>query len=175
MNFFNEVYIFITETSKYESFLSDFVVGILLVIIFFMYREYISPLPNISGKWYVRTITKETARNPYKNMILDYVVIILQDGHYLEGSTEKVYENSVNGELKYTGKNRTQGNFKGYIEKNYLKKDRIKIHITEKGQIRDSTIYYELNKNFSDKLIGMFNSTAGDSEGTTIWQRTPFY
>ena len=38
------------------------------------------------------------------------------------------------------------------------KKDKIKIHITEKGQIRDSTIYYELNKNCSDKLIGIFNS-----------------
>jgi RNA-binding protein YhbY len=174
MNLFNEVYIFIKETSKYESLVSDLIVGVLLVFIFFLYREFISPLVNISGKWYVRTTTKETVRNPFKNMVLEYVVIVLQNGQNLEGSTEKVYEHSIEGEIKYIGKNRVQGIFKGYIEKNYLKKNIIKIQVTEKGQERESTIYYELNKNCGSALTGVFDSTAGDSKGTTIWQRRPF-
>lgn len=173
MNILDTLIEFVTS-SKYESLLSDLIVGVLLVFIFFLYREFISPLVNISGKWYVRTTTKETARNPFQNMLLEYVVIVLQNGQNLEGSTEKVYENSIKGEIKYIGKNRVQGIFKGYIEKNYLKKNIIKIQVTEKGQKRESTIYYELNKNCGGVLTGVFDSTAGDSKGTTIWQRTPF-
>lgn len=174
MNFLNEIYTFIVKTSNYESFFSDLIVGVLLVFIFFIYREYISPLPNISGKWYVRTTTKETARNPFKDMILEYVVIIIQDGHNLEGTTEKIYEKSVNGEIEYEGKNRVQGLLKGYVEKNYLKKDKIKIHIIEDGNLRKSTIYYELNKNCSSKLEGVFDTTAGDSKGIVTWQKESF-
>lgn len=176
MNFFNEVYIFITETSKYESFLSDLIVGILLVFIFFLYREFFSPPLSISGKWYIRTKTNETAYNPYKNMVLEYIVIVLQNGQNIEGTIEKVYEKSITkGEKEYIGKDRIQGTFKGYIEKNYLRKDKIKIHVSEKGKDRESTIYYELDKSCGDILKGFFDSTAGDSKGTTIWQRTPFH
>lgn len=174
MNIVDTLIKFVTETSKYESLLSDLIVGILLVFIFFLYREKISPLPNIAGKWYFRTVTVETTYNTYKNMKLDYIVMILQNEQNIEGRIEKIHENSINCKIEYIGKDRIQSTFRGYIERNYLGKDKIRIHITEKGTQRESTLYYELKKECGDTLAGTFDSTAANSSGTVICRRIPF-
>ena len=174
MNIVDDLLKPIIETNNFDSLLSDLIVGILLVFIFFLYREKISPLPNISGKWYFRTTTEQTIYNPYKNMTIDYDAIILQNGQNIEGTIEKFFENSINGKKEYIGKDRIHATLRGYIERNYLGKDKIRVHITEKGEERESTSYYELKKECGDTLNGTFDSTAANSTGTTIWQRIIF-
>ena len=39
-------------------------------------------------------VTVNTAYNPYKGMVLRYVVIIWKEGNSLKVSAEKIYENS---------------------------------------------------------------------------------
>jgi hypothetical protein len=169
-----EILNFIIEKSEYNSLLSDLIVGILLVFIFFLYKEKVSPIIDISGVWYSRTNTLKTVNNPFRNMILGYKIFVLQEGQKLEGTIEKIYENSTTGEREYIGNKRTRAYFKGYVERNFLGKNKIQIHVIEKGIERESTIYYVLY-NECNNLKGEFFSTAGDSEGTTIWQRTPFH
>lgn len=170
----NDIFNFIIVKSEYNSLLSDLIVGILLVFIFFLYKEKISPIMDISGVWYSRTNTLKTVNNPFKNMILGYKIFVLQEGQKLEGTIEKIYENSTTGEREYIGEKRTRAYFKGYVERNFLGKNKIQIHVIENGKNRESSSYYVLY-NECNNLKGDFFSTAGDSEGTTIWQRTPFH
>ena len=47
----NDILNFIIVKSEYNSLLSDLIVGVLLVFIFFLYKEKISPIMDISGVW----------------------------------------------------------------------------------------------------------------------------
>lgn len=82
--------------------------------------------------------------------------MILQNEQNIEGRIEKIHENSINCKIEYIGK------------------DRIRIHVTEKGTQRESTLYYELKKECGDTLAGTFDSTAANSSGTVICRRIPF-
>jgi hypothetical protein len=115
-----------------------------LAVLFFWFREKIVPLPKITGRWYFEMRTVRTSYNPYQNMILRYVSMLWREGNRVEGTVEKIYENSSTGERDYVGTNRTRGKVEGYIEKNYFGKDRLFLHVIEEGHGRESTNFYEL-------------------------------
>lgn len=107
-------------------------------------------------------------------MVLRYVVIIWKEGNSLKGSAEKIYENSSTGEREFDGKNRTRSVIEGYIEKNYLGKDRIYLHSVENGHGRESTNFYDLIVKSESEMIGAFNSMVANQDGTVVCQREPF-
>lgn len=164
---------------NFDSFLADIITtlvgGISLAFLFFLAREKLFPIPNISGKWYLETKVINTAYIPYKGMVLRFVIMIWNEGNKIKGSAEKTYEDSsTEGEHEITGKNRTRSIIEGYIEKNYFSKDKIYLHIIENGQERESTSFYDLFLKSDSKMIGTFNSMIADQNGEAICRKEPF-
>lgn len=163
---------------EFNSFVSDVVAtligGIFLTFLFFIAKEKLFPLPDITGRWYLEMITVNTAYNPYIGMKLRYVVIIWREGNNIKGSAEKIYENSSTGEREYIGKNRTRAVIEGYIEKNYFGKDKVYLHSVENGHGRESTNFYDLLVKSELEMIGAFNSMVSNQDGSVLCQRKPF-
>ncbi len=146
--------------------------GCILTFLFFLIREKCFPLPNISGMWHLKNITVDSAYNPYKGMTLGYTAILWCEGNRVSGTTEKVYEDSVNGERPFIGKNRCRGVVDGYIHKNYFSKDMVVLHVVEDGFGRESTYSYKLKiRNRTDTLEGIFSTMVADQNGYTTWSR----
>ena len=135
----------------------------------FWVKRKLFPIPRITGRWFFEMKTTETSYNPYKDMILQYVAIVSLEGKKIEGTVEKIYENSSTGEREYIGKNRTRGKISGYVEKNY-----IYLHIVENGHGREYTTFFELIYPKKNQMTGKFTSTAADQAGDVKWQRETF-
>ena len=163
---------------NFESFLSDIVAtligGVILALIFFWSREKLFPMPNVTGLWYFEMQTVHTSYDPYTEMVLRYVAMLWREGNSIEGTVEKIYENSSTGERKYIGDNRTRGQIDGYIEKNYFGKDRVFVHMIENGHGRESTNLYELTVDAKGSMTGTFNSMVAEQDGLVKWQRQAF-
>ena len=163
-----------TLISFLSSTLSTVLGGVVLAILFFWSREKWFPLPNISGCWYLEMRTVDTAYNPYKGMVLRYVAMLWREGTTIKGTAEKVYEHSSTGEHPYIGKHRTRSSIEGHIEKRYLSKDQISLHIVEDGHGRESTHFHALQFDKSGRMTGTFSAMVADSGGEVVWQRQPF-
>ena len=142
-----------------------------MVIRFLYVREKCYPLPDISGEWIVCTTTIESSYKPFRYMRLTYRSILLCEGSSIAGTSEKIFEESSEKNGSYTGKDRTRGQISGSIEKKYFSNDRIKLHIVEFGENRESTIYYDLKCKSGKLMKGKFFATAGDSKGYVNWKR----
>lgn len=166
------------RTMHFDSFVSDtastILGGVLLAILFFVAKEKVFALPEIAGRWYFETRTKETAYKPFTGMILRYVAVLWQEGTVIRGSVEKIYERSSTGEREYVGKNRTRGVLEGCIQKFYLSHDRIRIHLVEDGFGRESTVFFDLMSDDASRMSGSFSSMVADQSGTVEWRRSPF-
>jgi hypothetical protein len=163
---------------NFDSFFADIIAtlvgGIGLTFLFFVAREKLFPVPEVTGRWYMEMVTVNTAYKPYDDMILRYVIMIWREGNTLKGSAEKIYENSSTGKRDFVGQNRTRAIVEGYIEKNYLGKDRIYLHSIEDGHGRESTNFYDLLVTAESEMIGAFNSMVANQDGTVKCQREPF-
>jgi hypothetical protein len=148
--------------------------GVALTFLFFLAKEKWFPLPNITGRWYFEQMTRNTVYKPYMGMILRYIAMLWREGNSVEGTIEKIYENSSTGERSYIGADRTRGTICGYIEKNYFGKDKVYLHVVEDGHGRTSTHFYELTCNEVGTMTGTFTSMVAEQEGTIKWQRIPF-
>ena len=148
--------------------------GIILALLFFWAKEKLFPLPEITGRWYLEMRTVTTAYNPYKGMILRYVAILCRQGERVQGTVEKIYEDSSTGKRDYIGKNRTRGEMHGYVQKNYFLKDRMYLHVVEDGHGRESTNFYEVHVQSKSKMVGTFASMVAEQDGVVTWQREAF-
>ncbi len=164
---------------NFDNFLSDTVAtvlgGAVLTFLFFFAKEKLFPLPKVAGRWYFETRTVETAYKPFAGMVLSYVAMIWQEGPVIRGTVEKIHEKSSTGDREYVGENRTRGILDGYIEKFYLSKDRIRIHLVEDGFGRESTILFDLVSDKASTMSGSFQSMAADQTGIVKWQRNSFH
>lgn len=162
----------------FDSFLSDLLAtvvgGVAIALLFFWAKEKLFPLPTITGRWYFQITTEQTTYKPYEGMILRYVALLWREGNRVEGTVEKVYENSSTGEREFVGQNRTRGTVSGYIEKNYLGPDKVYLHIVEDGHGRESTNFYELTSPRDGAMDGRFMSMVAGQSGFVQWQRTAF-
>ncbi len=146
--------------------------GIILAFLFFLAKERLCPLKNINGMWHFEMHTEHAGYNNYKGMRLKYVAILWLEGGRVHGTTEKYYENIPNeGERSYVGKGRVRGEIDGYYEKNYLRRDRLFLHIVEDGEKRESTHCHDLIILSEKEICGNFRSTVAKQEGKVRWQR----
>lgn len=163
---------------NFDTFFSDLVStvvgGIILALLFFVAKEKLFPLPKLAGRWYFETRTTETTYKPYSGMVLRYVALLWQEGSVVRGSVEKVYESSSAGEKHYVGPARTRGTIDGFVEKYYLSRDRVKLHLVEDGKERTSTVFFELIYGKTSEMIGSFHSMAAEQNGTVRWRRESF-
>ena len=148
--------------------------GLILALIFFLIKERLRPLPEIVGRWYFEMHTETTSYQPYSDMKLTYEAMIWHEGNVVHGTVEKIYEISSTGERDYIGEKRTRGKIQGYIEKNYLGKHRLFLHIVEAGKKRESTFFHQLEFAPNDCMVGTFTSTVAGQSGAVSWQRNSF-
>ena len=147
--------------------------GLVLALLFFLMKEKICPLPEIVGRWYFDLHTENTAYRAYQGMRLRYVAMLWREGHVVHGTVEKIHEKSSTLEKDYVGPDRTRGEVRGYIEKNYLGRDRLFLHIVETGTTRKSSFFHELTLTSRRCMNGRFASTIADQDGSVSWQRDP--
>ena len=156
------------------SLLATVIGGALLAILFFWLREIIFPFPKLTGRWFFEMRTINSAYNPYKGMVLRYVAMLWRQGNQIEGTVEKIYENSSTGERNYEANNRTRGMVNGFVQKNYFSKDRVVLHVIEDGHGRESTNFYELIVSSESEMTGIFSSMVANQDGKVKWQRKEF-
>lgn len=148
--------------------------AIAFAAIIFIARKKIFSLPEITGYWHYELHTQETTYKTYEGMILRYMAILWQEGNHVEGTAEKIYERSSEGERPYYAGNRIRCDIKGYIEQNYFDENRILLHIIEKGEIRESSSFQNLGVEINSTMTGKFKSTAANQSGDVRWQREEF-
>lgn len=156
------------------NFLATLLGGILLALLFFWARERLFPLPDITGRWYFEMRTISTAYKPYDGMVLRYIAMLWREGYRVKGTVEKIYEDSSTGRRSFVGKNRTRGRVEGYVQKNYLAKDRVFLHVVEAGHGRESTNFFDLLVQSREKMEGRFDSMVADQSGNVVWKRETF-
>lgn len=141
--------------------------GITLTILFFAFKEKIFPPPNISGFWILTTTTDKSDYAPYKGLVIKYESILWREGLLVKGTIEKKYERSKKGEIAHQGNNRRRGYVEGYIEKNYLKKDSLVLHVTLNDFGRESTYFFKFDFKSKNLAQGMFHSMVASQSGYT--------
>jgi len=160
----------------FSSFFSDVVVAIvggsILTILFFLVREKIFGFVDMNGSWVYEQKTETSDYVPYKEITLTYLVLLGQNGNQIYGSAEKVREMPADGmEKNYVGKDRTNAEISGHIEKKYFSKDVVSIHIKENGKVRVSSTFHILKFKSKDQLQGRFSSTIANQLGSAKWSR----
>jgi len=103
-------------------------------------------------------------------MSLKFEAMLWQAGPDVNGSTEKIFEHNSLEAFEYDNAKRTHGDLEGYIDRFYLRKNRIVFHLKEHGRARDSSSIFELAVR-KGELVGTFRSTAAGISGTAIWSR----
>ncbi len=161
---------------EFKSFFSDvistIVGGGLLTFIFFLLRERVYKSIDLDGTWVYEQITEISDFNPYIDMKIRYLALISLEGKNICGSAEKIYDRTADGnEREYVGKNRTLVDITGHLEKNYLSKDKISIHIREFGEKRQSSTFHKLMVVDNNTIRGTFSSTVANQQGKAEWIR----
>ncbi|MHA3090971.1 hypothetical protein [Acinetobacter brisouii] len=182
---------FIFKDFAFGNVLEAILAAIFIALLFFWVREKVFGIPDLSGKWYLKSKTETTAYRPYEKMELQHNLFIRLEGNNIRGASEKIYEDSSYGKrnthirhiLQYTGKHRARASIEGSIQKNIFGPDILILHATEYGEKRQSTIYcrFEIKKKylfFSDRMAekfeGDFYSMVADQKGIVCLSKIPF-
>jgi len=159
--------------------LGSYVAGILVFfscgLITFFIKEYYKKPPSFSGVFFLKLKTIESAYNPYKNLESYYMITMINNSTTKSiGRIEKIYDIEPNGKKRvYIGRNRNVGEINLLIERFYVRKNKLSMHVIfngdKNGAQRDSSIIILFDK--AKKVTqGKFNSTAADSKGDA-WMR----
>jgi hypothetical protein len=174
---------------------SAFLGGAALTFVLFWSGERLFPRPEMNGRWFVETTTDESAYNPFVGMRLKHEVFIWQEGAVIRGTSEQIFESSVEGNRQNEGKFRVRGEISGYANRSITLPNRVRIHLVTFGEERTSTSYYSLispKESFLRRLVGRdprnvdaqgriqqqltgnFESSVGSQTGTAIWSRNRY-
>lgn len=159
--------------------LETIIAALSISIILFIYKEWVFPLPNLNGEWEFEEITNETKYKPYNNIKIRYKAIIWNQTDNIFGTAEKISEETHDGKKReYNGAHRSRVEIRGSIQKNYLSRNRLHLHLLQKGQERESTTFHELiiYKKFelfynTPTMAGDFFTTAADCRGNVSWKK----
>jgi len=134
--------------------------------------------PNLSGQWFYEVRYGKTEWNPYRNMRVQYMAQILQDGSgKISGDSEKILDLELNGQRRtYVGKWRVRTRVTGQLTFSVRPLGwLIHLHIAESGHERDSSSTHELTAKWGEKsILGTFTTTIANSSGTSHWKRDQF-
>lgn len=143
---------------------------IVLAVGFMIFNDYISPPPNLAGRWMFTTHVNDTSYKPYKDMEITYQALLIQDGLQIRGSGEKLSAKRPTDDLEqYVGKARTNITIEGSIKRNYFSRDELVIHYQEDGGSRTSSTLHQLEHFDPNMMCGCFLSTIADTAGIVWW------
>lgn len=158
-----------------NAILSGTVATLFSAFLIFVFKEYIKKPPNFSGVFEIECKTLNSAYNPYVALRTYYTLILICDNNLIEGHIEKTRDIESNGLVReYIGKNRSIGEVRGIIKRNYLRPNHVSLNIKMHGEKREYTILLFFRKVNTDAMHGKFWSTAADSSGDVHWKRNGF-
>ena len=146
--------------------------GIILSALFFLLKERLFSLPQVTGVWEVQLITEKTEYNPFNGLKLWYQVTLIQNVTTFSGIGELDRECSREGTRFYIKNGRRPVEIQGTIEKRLTKPDLIHILWSEMGSERRFSNAFTLNvsgSKTSGGLWGRYTSTAAKSTGHSSW------
>ncbi|WP_323639334.1 hypothetical protein [Pectobacterium polonicum] len=163
--------------------LGSLVAGLLVFFIggfiVFLIKDKLKKPPSLSGVFYLKITTKSSAMKTYEGLSSFFVLTLINESATKAiGKIEKIYDIEKNGfRRSYTGKDRNTGDVLLTIERYYLGRNRINMHISLKGDAngaqRPSSLVVALNS-AKLKTSGIFATTAADAKGMAIFQNEEF-
>lgn len=164
--------------------ISGFASTIMAAIAIFLYKEHFGLPPRVSGVFHTKSkVTQSTASNQ-SGLLVFHTLVLCSDGKEIIGTSEKTGEINLSGEkIRYIGDKRIRGVVTGRVERKYLGRSEIHLHVEEDGSTRKSTIFFSFKLPLIAAIIpfrqaqiptGSFNTTAADSKGTTERSDLPF-
>jgi hypothetical protein len=118
---------------------------------------------NLTGEWLVTNTVVETSHPPYRNLRLEFRVVVRQDGVAFTGTGEKARENGRPIPVSARSPLRLQGRVvDGSV---------IEATFQEDGRSRHTQGEFRLTLRDGYHLTGTFTSTAADARGASTWSR----
>lgn len=148
--------------------------GISLSFLFFLFKDWLFSLPQVSGIWEAQLTTSSTSHTPFRGLSLRYQITLIQAGSVITGVGELDEEDSAKGKHSYKNSGRRRIEITGTIEKRLTKPDVIHIMWSEQGEKRKFSNVFLLNTSGSKNrggLCGHYASTAASSKGYSNWKR----
>lgn len=148
--------------------------GLLLSASFFLLKEWIFSIPQLSGIWECELVVHNAAYNPYRGLRLWYKVTLVQNGNQLLGFGELDREDSASGAWRQEGPKRRALELSGRIEKRITRPDCVRFVWSEQGDHRKFSNVFDLRisgSKIKGGLWGTFASTAAEATGWSQWKR----
>jgi len=143
--------------------------GLFLTLILFLLNEFVFPKKNLTGEWKTTIKIENTTYIPFKNLIIEYKIHLIQKGYELSGSGEKIKDIKPDGSgTVFLREKRVNIEIDGYFERRFLGKSKVYLNINEYGRKRETRATYILTFNGKNNLKGTFISTAADAGGIVI-------
>jgi hypothetical protein len=125
---------------------------------------------DLSGPWYVQTTIKETAYNPYKDLVIRYKILVTQEGDSITANGNKIGEVFHGEERDYTGDAKTSISLTGTLSQSQSGDMFVRLNGQEDGTSRKSmATSFELRVLDRTRMVGTFASTAANSKGMAVW------
>lgn len=145
--------------------------AILIAILFSLWNDYIYKKDQLTGYWSVESRVIKTSYKKYQGLKTNYDFIIGQIGNALNGTGEKISEDSVNGIVEYDADKRPYLEFTGTLTYRVFSKNKVDIVYKEYGRQRSSSTIMNLIVESNEKMTGTFISTIASSNGEVTFTR----
>ncbi|MDX5629603.1 MULTISPECIES: hypothetical protein [unclassified Brenneria] len=171
--------IFALSSSNLGSLVAGLLVFFISGFIVFLIKEKLKKPPSLSGVFYLKTTTENSAMKTYEGLSSIFILTLINESATKAiGKIEKIYDIEKNGfHRSYIGKDRNTGDVLLTVERYYLGRNRINIHISLNGDAngmqRPSSLVVALNR-AKLKTKGIFTTTAADAKGIAVFQNEEF-
>ncbi|MFT6915496.1 MAG: hypothetical protein ACJAWL_001805 [Motiliproteus sp.] len=145
--------------------------AILITLLFSLWNDYVYKKDQLTGYWEVEYETLESSYIKYQGLKMYYELILGQKGSLLQGTGEKVSEDSSNGIIEYDADKRAHIEFEGFLTYRFFSKNTVDITYKENGRKRPSSTILNLVVESNDKMSGTFISSIASSKGSVIFTR----
>jgi len=145
---------------------------VVLSIGFMVFNDYISPPPNLNGRWLFTVTYEDTDTEHYQDLQVTYETLLIQHNMSLHGTGEKISAVSPTIPFEhYSEQDRINLKITGSIDRKYFSRDELTIHYEEDGKSRHSSTLHRLTHFDENSMCGCFSSTIADTNGTVVWER----
>ncbi|EQB2468775.1 Uncharacterised protein [Klebsiella quasipneumoniae] len=176
---FESIKIFAFSSNNIGSFVAGVLVIIITGLVAFFIKDIVKKPPSFSGVFYLKLATESSAWKKYEGLASFFVLTLINESSTkIIGKIEKIYDIENDGKYReYIGENRNTGDVLITIERYYLRRNKMNIHISlrgdAKGVQRPSSVIVTINKVKLD-TVGTFTTTAADAHGIAFFKNKSF-
>lgn len=176
---FESIKHFALLSNNLGSLVAGLLVFFISALIVFLIKDKFKKPPSFTGVFYLKIKTEHAAMKTYEGLSSFFVLTLINESATKAiGKIEKIYDIEKDGYHRlYTGKDRNTGDVVLTIERYYLGRNKMNIHISLKGDAngaqRSSSLVISL-KRAKLKTSGAFTTTASDATGIAVFKNEKF-